>query len=92
MKLLFVFGIIGASCQMLADTTDVYYFRTGTPTIRMTFADGVTHVEPNDEQQVDNAIDQCKYGYGPGNYPVSIRKIGTYSYETVCGLMEDHRR
>ncbi len=87
MNYLFILATI--SSPLTPDS--VHFYRPGFPTIVMTFEPGINHVEPQDSAEVDKAIEQCMYGYGPDFYPVRLHKIGRNDYQTVCGKIEDHR-
>lgn len=67
------------------EPTEVYYSNRPHPPIRMTFSQGVNHMEPQDEQQVEHAIFKCVEFFGEGSFPLRIKKTGAQDYQTVCG-------
>lgn len=66
------------------DEGAVYYPNYPFPTMVMTFAPGVRHIEPADESEVHHATEMCQYYLGPGAYPLRIHKKAIREYLTVC--------
>lgn len=64
---------------------NVYYSNPPYPTMVMTFAPGVPHIEPEDGNEVYRATTMCQYFLKhPDSYPVRMHKKKIREYLTVC--------